>query len=638
MSSLAPAADKNVEEVKRSFLAELDIDPITFSVILNRFSTIAREMTLTLEYTSWTSILAVARDFSCAIYDAQPRQVCMEDALPIHTNSLHVILKSMVKAFDGNVYDGDVIVSNYPYAGNTHVGDFVTATPVFYQGKHMFWSVTKGHQLDCGAYEATSVAPSAKDVWQEALQIPPIKFYEKGEPRQDVIDLYLANVRYQELLSGDLKAQLGSIWNGKRRMIELVDEYGPEEIMRYVEAILDYADRRTADEIRSMPDGKYYAEGYVDTDGAGNTDLKVAVTLNIDDDKIHADFTGSAPQGSGGTNGTQGVMEASAGIPILCAIDAEIPHNDGCLRHITCYSPEGTIVKAKYPAATAMATLCPAGQEQEVVWKALAQACPERSSAGYGHFHCIPTISGVDERDGESKGWSAMFFNGGPAGGASYGADGWPLIMTSSGMGGLKIISAELTELLYPILIDYHEIEKDSMGHGRTMGGTGIRIKVRPYDTPMDCHNTGDGAANPPFGLQGGTPGIGGGNYREDLSTGHRDYCSSKGYLKIEKGQAWVGVSSGGGGFGDPLERDPTLVVEHVRDGIISEDTAKNIYGVIFNEKTFTLDSAATEKNREALKKKQGELPLIQPMGPSASKWLENDMREGDNYLLDPLP
>ena len=178
----------------------------------------------------------------------------------------------------------------------TPVGDFVTATPVFYQGKHMFWSVIKGHQLDCGAYEATSVAPSAKDVWQEALQIPPIKFYEKGEPRQDVIDLYLANVRYQELLSGDLKAQLGSIWNGKRRMIELVDEYGPEEIMRYVEAILDYADRRTADEIRSMPDGKYYAEGYVDTDGAGNTDLKVAVTLNIDDDKIHADFTGSAPQ------------------------------------------------------------------------------------------------------------------------------------------------------------------------------------------------------------------------------------------------------------------------------------------------------------------------------------------------------
>ena len=238
-------------------------------------------MTLTLEYASWTSILALARDFSCAIYDAEPRQVCMEDALPVHTNSLHVILKSMVKAFDGKVYDGDVIVSNDPYSGNTHVGDFVTATPVFYEGKHMFWAVTKGHQLDCGAYEATSVAPSAKDVWQEALQLPPIKFYEKGEPRDDVINMYLANVRYRELLFGDLKAQLGSIWNGKRRMIELVDEYGPEETMRYVEAILDYADRRTSEEIRAIPDGKYFGEGWIDSDGSGNTDLKVCVSLSI---------------------------------------------------------------------------------------------------------------------------------------------------------------------------------------------------------------------------------------------------------------------------------------------------------------------------------------------------------------------
>ena len=165
MSTTNPIVDEKANKTKTSFLTELDIDPITFSVILNRFSTIAREMTLTLEYTSWTSILALARDFSCAIYDAEPRQVCMEDALPVHTNSLHVILKSMVKAFDGKVYDGDVIVSNDPYSGNTHVGDFVTATPVFYEGKHMFWAVTKGHQLDCGAYEATSVAPSAKDVW-----------------------------------------------------------------------------------------------------------------------------------------------------------------------------------------------------------------------------------------------------------------------------------------------------------------------------------------------------------------------------------------------------------------------------------------------------------------------------------------
>ena len=539
-------------------------------MILNRFKTIAREMTLTLEYTAWTSILALARDFSCAIYDAKARQVCMMDALPIHTNSLHVILNSMVKAFEGTVHDGDVIVSNHPYSGNTHVGDFVTACPVFYRGEHLFWAVTKGHQLDCGAYEATSVAPSAKDVWQEALQLPPIKFYEKGEPRRDVINMYLANVQYRELLYGDLMAQLGSIWTGRRRMLELIEEYGPEELMHYVEAILDYADRRTSEEISKIPDGTYVGESWIDSDGMGNTDLKVRAAVTVKGDHVHVDFAGSSPQGKGGTNGTQGVMEASAGIPILCAIDPEIPHNDGCLRHISCDAPEGSIVKAKYPAATAMATLCPAAQEQEAVWKALALAAPDRTSAGYAGFHCVPSISGVDGRGAEPVGWAAMFFNGGSGGGASLSADGWPLIMLSSGLGGLKILSTEMCELLYPFMIDYHQIEPDSMGHGRTMGGAGIRIVVRPYGTPMDCHVTGDGASNPPFGVFGGTPGIGGGNYRENLATGHRDYCSSKGYMKIEAGEVWVGVSSGGGGFGDPLERPAHKVCEHVRDQIIT--------------------------------------------------------------------
>jgi N-methylhydantoinase B len=322
-------------------------------------------------------------------------------------------------------------------------------------------------------------------------------------------------------------------------------------------------------------------------------------------------------------------MEASAGIPVLTAIDAGIPHNDGCLRHITCDAPEGSIVKAKYPAATAMATLCPAGQEQEVVWKALAKAAPERSSAGYGGFHNIPSISGVDRRGAEPTEWAAMFFNGGSGGGASKNADGWPLIMTSSGLGGLKIISTEMSELLYPITIDEHEIETDSMGHGATMGGAGIRIRVRPYDEPMACHNTGDGCANPPFGLYGGTPGIGGGNYREVIATGHRDFCSAKGFLEIKPGEAWVGVSSGGGGYGDPLTRPAEKVCAHVRDGIVSLRTAHEVYGVVMDPQTFALDATATADRRAAIAATRGELPVIQPTRPDSATWLRDNMPAG---------
>ncbi|HCU90108.1 MAG TPA: hypothetical protein DGR97_09195 [Gammaproteobacteria bacterium] len=285
-----------------------------------------------------------------------------------------------------------------------------------------------------------------------------------------------------------------------------------------------------------------------------------------------------------------------------------------------------------------MATLCPAAQEQEVIWKALAQAAPDRTSAGYGGFHCIPSISGVDKREGKEEAWAAMFFNGGSGGGASKTADGWPLIMLSSGLGGLKIISTEMSELLYPIMMDQHEIETDSMGHGNTMGGAGIRIEVRPYDTPMECHATGDGAANPPFGVFGGTPGIGGGNYRENLDGGHRDYCSSKGYMRIEPGDRWVGVSSGGGGFGDPLTRSAQKVCDHVRDEIISFETGRDIYGVVMDPATFILDEEATTKRRVLLTKERGEVPVIQPSHADSATWLKENMREGDNYLLDPLP
>jgi N-methylhydantoinase B len=613
-----------------------EIDPITFSVILNRFKTIAEEMTLTLEYTAWTSILALARDFSCAIYDGQARQVCMMDALPVHTNSLHVVLEEIARVFTGKIYDGDVIACNDPYSGNTHVGDFVTACPVFYRGKLLFWSVTKGHQLDCGAYIPTSTPATAKDVWQEGLTIPPIKFYEKGAPREDVIRLYLANVRWKEWLYGDLMAQLGSIWTGKRRLLELVEQYGIKELERYIEAIFDYADRRMAAEIRSMPQGTYVGETWLDSDGQGTTDIRIRAAVTIKDDMVHVDFAGSAPQAPGANNSSYGVMQAAAGIPILCCIDHTIPHNAGCLQHITATAPKGSVCNAEYPASTALATIGPDDTMQDAVWKALAHAVPERVAAGNGRIHCVPFFSGIDRREGKKQDWGCMLFNGAPAGGASPATDGWPLIMTSAGLGGLKILSVEMSEMLYPFTIEKMEIEPDSMGHGKNVGGPGVNIMVRPVGSPMECHLFGDGTANPPFGVVGGTPGIGGGSYKENRTTGKRTYCSSKGHLTINEDEMWIGVSSGGGGYGDPLERDPQLVQRDVCDGMISLKVAREVYGVVLDPQSFRIDEQESEKLRQELAIKRGAKEVATPTVPSASTWLQEHMREGDEFLLDP--
>ncbi len=613
------------------------IDPITFSVLLNRFSAIAREMTLSLEYTAWTSILALVRDFSCAIFDGQARQVCMADAIPIHTNSLHVVLKEMTRVFENDIHDGDVIVCNDPYSGNTHVGDVVTACPVFHEGRQMFWSVTKGHQLDIGSFIPTSTPATARDIYQEGLTIPPLKFYEKGKARHDVIRLYLANVRYSDQLYGDLMAQLGSIWNGRRRLQEMIAEYGADNIARYVEAIHDYADRRMREEIRAMPKGTFVGESWMDSDGQGNADIHIRAAVTIGEDHITVDYTGSAPQTPGAANASIGVMQAASGVPILCCIDPTIPHNDGCLRHITGIAPLGSVCNAKHPGSTAIATTVPGDPMQDAVWKALAKAMPDRAVAGFGRVQSVPVLSGVDRRTNLAKDWAVMLFNGASGGGAAPRADGWPLMMTLSASGGLKSMGAEMTELLYPMHVERMEIEPDSMGQGKHRGGPGINMVLRGLTGAMECHLFGDGAANPPHGVLGGTPGIGGGNYREDRKTGGpRTYCSAKGHLTIGPEETWVSISTGGGGYGDPLERPADVVCRDVRDGVISESTARDIYGLVWNPTTFAVDEAATDAMRARISGARGPLPLLTPENPSASPWLKQHMRPGDVFLLDP--
>ena len=448
--------------------------------------------------------------------------------------------------------------------------------------------------------------------------------------------MYLANVRWRDLLYGDLMAQLGSIWTGKRRLIEVAEQYGNAETERYIEAIFDYADERMAAEIRAIPDGDYEGDAWLDTDGQGGTNVHIHAKVSVKGDKVHVDFTGSAPQTPGANNSSFGVMQAAAGIPIMCMIDPTIPHNDGCLRHISASAPPGSVCNAQHPNSTALATIGPGDTMQAAVWKAMAKAAPERVMGGNSAIHCVPFFSGKDERTKEKHDWGCMFFNGAPAGGASSATDGWPLIMTSAGMGGLKILSVEISELLYPMRIDKQEIATDSMGHGEFIGGPGVEIQITPTGGPMECHMFGDTHANPPFGVMGGTKAIGGGNYKESTKTGKRTYCSSKGHLTIERDEVWFGFSSGGGGYGDPLKRDPEAVLESIFDGLLSVEAAEQVYGVAINKAMMTIDFTKTAELRRKLAGSRGSFEVTTPNHPGASDWVKKRLRPGDEYLIDP--
>ena len=372
------------------------LDPTTFAVVFNALNAIVKEMSLTFEYSAWSSIIAEARDFSCAVYDAEvpPNALCVFDGLPIHVNAQPVAIGEIAKFFGPeDLHDGDLILVNSAYYGNTHLGDFVLATPVFYKGEHLFWSAATGHQMDVGSAYRTSVPTYATDIWSEGLQISPLKIADRGEMRKDVLNFLLENVRYRDFIYGDLMSQIGSAKTGKKRLLELLDTWGADTLKRFSREIIAYADRRTREELATWPDGIYEAEAWVDSDGYGRTDIAIHCTLTIDGHNLTVDFEGSDPQGRGGVNAGWATCRNSVSTAILMCIDPSIPHNEGCLQHIEVKAPKGTIVNAEWPGPTAAATIVPADSITDAVWKCLAQAIPEKVVAGCGHVtpNCVTT-------------------------------------------------------------------------------------------------------------------------------------------------------------------------------------------------------------------------------------------------------
>jgi N-methylhydantoinase B len=611
-----------------------DFDPITFSVIRNRFEAIGQEMTLAMEQTAWTSVIALARDYSCMIYDAHesgPRQVTMADCLPIHCNSIRTLLMEIIKVFGDDIHDGDVFMSNDPYRGNTHIPDLVTAQPVFVDGKQVFWTVARGHQLDTGAIEASSIVPSAKTIFQEGIVIPPTKLTDRGVERHDIIELYLSNVRYRDALNGDLRAQLGACGVARKSLIELCEQYGRDEVIRYSDGLMDYADQRATEEFLKIPDGVYHGETWRDTDGNGATDIPIRATITKKGADIHVHYTGGPPS-TGSFNATYAVMMATSTIPFLYYIDSDIPHNHGVLKHITADADEGTICRAKWPAAVGGATQNPADPMHDVINIAMAEAIPDRVPAGGAHTSHLPNFNGVDSRTGQE--WGCMLFNSGGGSGAAKDADGWPVFCTIAGMGGLTSAAIEEIELLYPIRVEQNEIETDAMGAGQWIGGPGLRTRYRPIAGGMEWHGFGEGLKNPPHGVNGGTMSPGGGIFVEHAD-GTRTFTSSAGQIPIAEGEAWEGVSSGGGGWGNPLDRDAEQVRRDLRDEWISEETARDVFGVVVKDDLVrTLDVAATEARRAVLR--ENERPMIEPTGPAAGTWTARNMGPRDRYIEAP--
>ena len=358
------------------------IDPITRSVVQHRLSSIVKEMGEAMLRTSYSQILNSSRDFSLAICDTGGRLIAQADHLPVHVGALPWATLVVEDRFK-DIAPGDVFLLNDPYHGGSHLPDLTVFVPVFAGDKRLLWTIVRAHFSDIGGATHGAYNPGATEIWQEGLRIPPIKLYEAGRPREDLLDLLALNVRNPREFRGDLAAMLGAAHLGERRVSKLFSEFGAPVVEAAIEAILDATEQQTRAVVSTWKDGVFYGEAFLDDDGHGRSDIRIAAKVTKNGSDIEVDLSGSDPQSTSFVNSSHANMQAAVAMAFAYLIDAEIPKNTGALRPLKVIAKQGTIVWADPGRPVTLCTSHPSNEIVEAIVKALSASCPERAMAGW---------------------------------------------------------------------------------------------------------------------------------------------------------------------------------------------------------------------------------------------------------------
>src|SRR5213083_1488584 len=481
------------------------LDPITVSVLTHRFEAIVQEMGEAMLRTAYSQILNSSRDFSTAICDYQARLVAQADHVPIHVGAIPWAVESVATAFEGQIRPGDVFLLNDPYHGNNHLPDLTAFVPVFVEGAVAFWSINRAHQSDIGGSTHGAYNPGATVIWQEGLRITPLKLYDAGELRDDVLKMVTTNVRHPHDFMGDLRAMIGSARVGERRLLALADEYGPKTVVGAVDEILDGAETQARACVRTWKDGVYRGESILDDDGHGTTDNWIRATVTKKGDALTVDLSDSHRQVDGFINSSFPNTMSAVHMAFAYLIDPRTPKNSWTFRPVKVVARQGTIVWPYPPAPVTLATNHCAQDIAEAIIRALAPACPARAIAGWGRRFRV-AIKGVNPRTGRPFIWH--MFHARPGGGATAVGDGWETAGEGQAAGGIKFGSVEVAEARFPLFFEHHEFRPDSFGDGRYRGGAGSDLRLRlEIDEPAVGNTAGDGVRHPSYGILGGKDG-----------------------------------------------------------------------------------------------------------------------------------
>ncbi len=560
------------------------MDMVTMNIIDATMVSICREMGISLMKTSYSTIFNEGLDFTCALADAQGDMIAVAEFCPAQIGGMPLLIKACVQEMSAEaIEEGDVILHNDPYRGGLHVPEHTFFKAIYLDGELFGYTVCIGHIAEIGGMVPGGFAGEATEIFHEGLRVPPVKIKKRGRDVDEVWKLLLANVRTPRYNYGDLRAMIGAVDLGERRVHDLIGKYGKDVFVRTCQDLMDYSERRMRAEISAFPDGKYSFEDTIENDGNQDRPFKLQVDVFVQGDELIADFGGSDHQAKGPINATLGVTLGATYNAMLHMTDPSIPKNSGCFRPIKVVAPPGTVVNVNYPAPSVAGNTETHPRLVGIIFGAMSQCVPDRVMAAesatggnfvFGGHHPI-----YDEYyacyDLMSGGW-----------GGRANADGNDTVICING--NCRFNPTEVFETRFPWLVEDFAMIPDSGGPGQFRGGLAFRRTLRAVSAEITASQCTDRHRIKPLGLLGGRPGGNGSTLvqladRDDWRTVKETYnkVSSSKYsnITIRPGDRVRISVPGGGGFGDPQGRDRAMIEEDLREGFITPEAAERDYG-----------------------------------------------------------
>jgi N-methylhydantoinase B len=574
------------------------IDPVITEIIRNGVIAVTEEMKTNLMRTAYNTIIYEALDFTTGLFTADGDTVSIGIGLPSFVRGMSNTVKKKIAHFGKkNIRPGDIYVTNDAYTTGSHLNHFTFTLPIFHKGELAGFSCCMAHWIDVGG----QLGGMTTDIFAEGLQIPIVKYQDRGAVNDTLVEIIRMNVRLPSRAMGDLRAQITAVKTGERLFLQLLDRYGRKEVTQAITAIMDHAEVQARARTRSIPDGVYEAESFMDDDGLEiGKPVPIKVKVVVKGDEMTIDLTDISKQVRGFFNSGPSTSIGLAQMAYKCVTSpTDYPINDGSFRSLKVIAPQGTIVSATRPAPMRWWMTYPM-TVVDTIYKALQPAIPDRVIAGHHADLVTSAIHGINPRTRE-------FFIGGlgPLGG------GWGAKLTEDGMsatvcandGDTHNSPNEQSEAKFPIVVERCALIPDSGGAGRYRGGLGIETVVRARSNLVVNTQT-DRAHCKPWGLDGGLEATGNQIQLRANGVWKTDQPNAKLLVtQLKPGDAYRLRSGGGGGYGSPLARDIAAVRNDVRQGYVSAEAAQNLYGVVVDAETFDIDEAATEALRASMQR-----------------------------------